>query len=209
MLAVALATITGYLLGSIPFGLLLTRAAGLGDVRKIGSGNIGATNVLRTGNKKLAALTLLLDALKGTAAVLAGGWIAAWLGQHDQADVAQLITRASLAGGLAAFVGHVFPVWLGFRGGKGVATYIGVLIGVAWPAALVFAVTWLATAAVTRYSSLSALVATLVAFLYLAMTGGSAVMPAAAALSALLIWTHRENIRRLAQGTESKIGAKG
>ena len=209
MLAVALAALTGYLLGSIPFGLLLTRAAGLGDVRKIGSGNIGATNVLRTGNKKLAALTLLLDGLKGTAAVLVGGWIASWIGTPDPAAAGAWAAKAGLAGGLAAFAGHVFPVWLGFRGGKGVATYIGVLLGVAWPAAIVFAVAWLATAALTRYSSLSALVATLVAFLYLALTVGSAVVPVAAALSALLIWTHRSNIRRLAQGTESKIGAKG
>jgi glycerol-3-phosphate acyltransferase PlsY len=210
MLAVVLSVITGYLLGSIPFGLLLTRAAGLGDVRKIGSGNIGATNVLRTGNKKLAALTLLLDALKGTAAVLVGAWMAAWLSaQEPGGGAGSLSSSVGLVGGLSAFLGHVFPVWLGFRGGKGVATYIGVLIGFAWTAALVFAVAWLVTAVITRYSSLSALVATAVAFIYLAATGGSSVVPAAAAMSALLIWTHRENIRRLAAGTESKIGAKG
>jgi glycerol-3-phosphate acyltransferase PlsY len=224
MFAVALAMIAGYLLGSIPFGLLLTRAAGLGDVRQIGSGNIGATNVLRTGNKMLAALTLLLDGLKGTAAVLVGSWIGSRFGIDDGGAIvggdaaavfarvllaAQLVAACSLAGGLGAFLGHVFPVWLGFKGGKGVATYIGVLIGFAWPAALVFAVVWLATAVVTRYSSLSALVATVVVFIYLAAAGGPLVASAIAALSALLIWTHRENIRRLAAGTESKIGAKG
>ena len=132
----------GYLLGSIPFGYLLTRAAGLGDVRAIGSGNIGATNVLRTGHKGLAALTLLLDALKGTAAVLVGHWIGA---QGGEAIV------ASLLAGLAAFVGHVFPAWLQFRGGKGVATYIGVLLGVDWRAALTFCAVWLGIALVTRY----------------------------------------------------------
>jgi glycerol-3-phosphate acyltransferase PlsY len=209
MLAVALAVITGYLLGSIPFGLLLTRAAGLGDVRKIGSGNIGATNVLRTGDKKLAALTLLLDTLKGTAAVLIGAWLGSWLAGHESTTAAPLASSAGLAGGLSAFLGHVFPVWLGFRGGKGVATYIGVLIGFAWTAALVFAVAWAATAFVTRYSSLSALVATLLVFIYLSVTGGPLVVPVIAAMSALLLWTHRENIRRLAAGTESKIGAKG
>lgn len=197
----------GYLLGSIPFGLLLTRAAGLGDVRKIGSGNIGATNVLRTGNKKLAALTLLLDALKGTAAVLVGWWIGARLIAQPQS--ADMISAAGMAAGLGAFLGHIFPVWLGFRGGKGVATYIGVLIGAAWQGALVFAVAWLVTAYVTRYSSLSALVATFAVFLYLAATGGAFVAPAVAIMSALLFWKHRENIQRLLAGTESKIGAKG
>jgi glycerol-3-phosphate acyltransferase PlsY len=138
------ALIFGYLLGSIPFGLLLTRAAGLGDVRSIGSGNIGATNVLRTGNKKLAAATLLLDALKGTAAVLLANWYAPDLG---------------LWAGFGAFLGHLFPVWLGFRGGKGVATYLGVLIALAWQVALIFAAVWLLVAIVFRYSSLAALCA--------------------------------------------------
>src|SRR5262245_4781677 len=129
----------GYLLGSIPFGVLLTRSAGLGDLRKVGSGNIGATNVLRTGRKDIAALTLILDMLKGTAAVL----IAAYLwGRH-----------AALAAALGAFLGHLFPVWLGFNGGKGVATYLGVLLGLAWPFAAVFAATWLVVALITRYSS--------------------------------------------------------
>lgn len=225
MYSITIAAIVGYLLGSIPFGLLLTRAAGMGDVRSIGSGNIGATNVLRTGSKKLAALTLLLDTLKGTAAVLVGFWIGPWLATNVGFDAAPLksgldglgevlgrlnalLITHGLAGGVGAFLGHVFPVWLGFKGGKGVATYIGVLIGFAWKAALVFAAAWLATALITRYSSLSALVATIVVFLYLALTGGPFVIPAAALISALLFWKHRENIRRLMSGTESKIGAK-
>jgi len=227
MLSITVATIVGYLLGSIPFGLLLTRAAGMGDVRSIGSGNIGATNVLRTGSKKLAALTLLLDMLKGTAAVLAGYWIGPWLATNGGLDAGAplkpgldglgevlgrvhfLLTTHGLAGGVGAFLGHVFPVWLGFKGGKGVATYIGVLIGLSWKAALVFAAAWLATALIARYSSLSALVATIVVFLYLAVAGGPFVISAVALISALLFWTHRENIRRLMSGTESKIGAKG
>src|SRR5690242_576740 len=136
----------GYLLGSIPFGLLLTRAAGLGDIRTIGSGNIGATNVLRTGNKGLAAATLLLDGLKGTAAVLIAGWF--------RGDLA-------LYAGLAAFLGHIYPIWLNFKGGKGVATYLGILAGLYWPAALVFAAIWLGVAFLTRFSSLAALTAAL------------------------------------------------
>jgi glycerol-3-phosphate acyltransferase PlsY len=225
LLPLAMLLLAGYLLGSIPFGLLLTRAAGLGDVRKIGSGNIGATNVLRTGNKKLAALTLLLDVLKGAAAVLLGLWIGSKLAGHthivaqapaisgdvvvSHAGAQSLVMAAGLVTGGGAFVGHIFPVWLGFKGGKGVATYIGVLIAAAWQAALVFAVAWLLTAYFTRYSSLSALVATFVVFIYLAATGGPFVVPAAAVISALLFWKHRENIRRLMAGTESKIGAKG
>lgn len=194
-----LAAAVGYLLGSIPFGLLLTRAAGLGDVRKIGSGNIGATNVLRTGNKGLAALTLLLDALKGTAAVLVGYWIGA------QGGVAIL---ASLIAGLAAFLGHIFPAWLGFRGGKGVATYIGVLLGVDWRAALAFCGIWLLVAILTRYSSLSALIAALVTPVGLVVAGDSATGLLAGLMSALLIYKHRANIRRLAAGEEPRIGAK-
>src|SRR5690349_9118172 len=141
--------VVGFLLGSIPFGLLLTRFAGLGDIRSIGSGNIGATNVLRTGNKKLAAATLVGDALKGTVAVLLAGWL--WGPQ------------AAIVAGLGAFLGHIFPVWLRFRGGKGVATYLGVLIGLAWPVAILFAIVWLAMAYLTRYSSLSALTASVAA----------------------------------------------
>ncbi|MFN3623637.1 MAG: glycerol-3-phosphate 1-O-acyltransferase PlsY [Hyphomicrobium sp.] len=194
-----LAVAAGYLLGSIPFGLLLTQAAGLGDVRKIGSGNIGATNVLRTGNKGLAALTLLLDALKGTAAVLIGYWI----GAHGGVAI-----LASLLAGLAAFIGHVFPVWLGFRGGKGVATYIGVLLGVDWRAAVAFCGIWLLVAFLTRYSSLSALVAALVTPVGLLLGGDPATALLAGLMSGLLIYKHRTNIRRLATGEEPRIGAK-
>ncbi|MGE0700404.1 MAG: glycerol-3-phosphate 1-O-acyltransferase PlsY [Hyphomicrobiaceae bacterium] len=202
MTVVLLALLAGYLLGSIPFGLLLTRAAGLGDVRKIGSGNIGATNVLRTGNKKLAAATLLLDGLKGTAAVLLGAWLGAAIGRPG-------VEGLGMVAGLGAFLGHIFPIWLGFKGGKGVATYIGVLIGAAWPAALVFCGAWLAVAAITKYSSLSALVSTVLVLAYLVATGGPLVGGLAAVISALLYWKHRENIRRLIAGTESRIGARG
>lgn len=188
------ALIFGYLLGSIPFGLLLTRAAGLGDVRSIGSGNIGATNVLRTGNKKLAAATLLLDALKGTAAVLLANCYAPDLG---------------LWAGFGAFLGHLFPVWLGFRGGKGVATYLGVLIALAWQVALIFAAVWLLVAIVFRYSSLAALCAAVAvpgALWFLAtpqLAGLFAVM------SVILFIKHRANIQRLASGTEGRIGTRG
>lgn len=187
----------GYILGSVPFGYLLTRAAGLGDVRKIGSGNIGATNVLRTGHKGLAALTLVLDALKGTAAVIIAHYVG---GQHG------IQILAGLLAGLGAFLGHIFPVWLGFKGGKGVATYIGVLLGVFWPAALVFCAAWLLVAIVTRYSSLSALAASLLAPVVLAYQGDNAEALLAALMSALLIWKHSSNIRRLARGEEPKIG---
>ncbi len=204
----------GYLFGSIPFGLLLTRAAGLGDVRKIGSGNIGATNVLRTGNKGLAALTLLLDMLKGTAAVLFSGYVLLPYIVEAAPSIQRSIMFAQTLpwiAGLGAFLGHVFPVWLGFKGGKGVATYIGVLL-VAPPGDLkapaVFCVVWLLTAVVTRYSSLAALVATFVTFVYFAYVGGPFVTPVVAIMSSLLFWKHRENIRRLMAGQESRIGAK-
>ncbi len=189
----------GYLLGAVPFGYLLTRAAGLGDVRAIGSGNIGATNVLRTGNKKLAALTLLLDALKGTAAVLIGYKIGALGG---------VAILASLVAGLGAFLGHLFPVWLEFKGGKGVATYIGVLIGAFWPGALIFCGIWLGMAYFTRYSSLSALVASVVTPLALVALGEVPAAILTVLMTALLLWKHRANIRRLAAGEEPKIGAK-
>ncbi|MGV1917133.1 glycerol-3-phosphate 1-O-acyltransferase PlsY [Rhizobium sp. 22-785-1] len=191
----ALAAIIGYLLGSIPFGLLLTRAAGLGDVRQIGSGNIGATNVLRTGNKKLAAATLLCDALKGTAAVL----IANALWGYE----------ASLVAGFFAFLGHLFPVWLGFKGGKGVATYIGVLLGAAPLIMLAFAAIWLITAFVTKYSSLSALVAMLIIPIVLWILGPEKTALLVTVLSIISWYMHRENIKRLLAGTESKIGKKG
>ncbi|MFD1327057.1 glycerol-3-phosphate 1-O-acyltransferase PlsY [Mycoplana ramosa] len=184
----------GYLLGSIPFGLILTRMAGLGDVRKIGSGNIGATNVLRTGNKKLAAATLLLDALKGTAAT---------------AIASRFGLEAGLAAGFAAFIGHLFPVWLGFRGGKGVATYLGVLLGLAPIVLAVFAAIWLIVAYFSRYSSLSALVATAATPVVLWFSGNEKVAALFAVLTAITWWKHRANIGRLMSGTESKIGDKG
>jgi acyl phosphate:glycerol-3-phosphate acyltransferase len=187
------AIVVGYLLGSIPFGLVLTRLAGLGDVRRIGSGNIGATNVLRTGSKSLAALTLLLDAGKGFAAALIG---------------AQWGLDAMIAAGAAAVLGHMFPVWLGFRGGKGLATALGVLIAVAWPVALVGLLIWLAVAIAFRYSSLAALVATAAAaaFAGLLVDGRRALMIVVIAL--LVIARHHENIRRLMAGTESRISFK-
>jgi glycerol-3-phosphate acyltransferase PlsY len=181
----------GYLLGSIPFGLILTRLAGLGDVRKIGSGNIGATNVLRAGSKKLAAATLILDAVKGTAAVL----LAAQWGE----------TPAMLAG-LGAFLGHLFPVWLGFRGGKGVATYIGVLLGLYWPAGVAFCVVWLLVAFATRYSSLGDLVASGASVCVLALTSQWRLAALFLLLTVLLYIRHASNIARLARGEEARIG---
>ena len=186
------ALIFGYLCGSIPFGLILTRLAGTQDLRSVGSGNIGATNVLRTGRKGLAAATLLGDALKGTAAVL--------VTQHFWGPEPAMIA------GLGAFLGHLFPVWLGFKGGKGVATYIGVLLGLAWPIALSFCLIWLATAALTRYSSLAALVASAATPVLLWIIGAPAQALLFASLSVLLCIMHRGNIVRLWQGTESRIG---
>jgi glycerol-3-phosphate acyltransferase PlsY len=189
----ALAFMLGYLLGSIPFGLILTRLTGGPDVRSIGSGNIGATNVLRTGNKSLAALTLLCDILKGTAAVL----IAAHFTDRD----------AALAAGLGAFLGHLFPLWLKFKGGKGVATYIGLLLGLYWQGALIFCALWLIVAIVTRYSSLAALVAsalTPVAMWLLGVRETALLF----LLATTLLWImHRANIARLIDGRERKIGA--
>jgi acyl phosphate:glycerol-3-phosphate acyltransferase len=188
------AFLLGYLLGSIPFGLILTRLAGTQDLRSIGSGNIGATNVLRTGHKGLAAATLISDMLKGTIAVI----IAGTFGGPD----------AAMLAALGAFLGHLFPVWLRFKGGKGVAVYIGVLIGLFWPAALVFCVLWIATAATTRYSSLSALVASFVTPIFLWWFGHLALASLFAVLTLLLFYMHRENIRRLQTGTEGRIGEK-
>lgn len=194
-LALLLALAFGYLLGAIPFGLLLTRLAGTKDIRSIGSGNIGATNVLRTGRKDLAAATLLLDALKGTAAVL--------IARHV------LGPDAALAAALGAFVGHIAPVWLGFKGGKGVATFLGVTIGLFWPAAIVFAVVWLSSAYLTRYSSLSALMAS-VATVVAATAFANDRLALLLAVLAILLWIkHHTNIRRLLDGTEGKIGQKG
>jgi acyl phosphate:glycerol-3-phosphate acyltransferase len=189
-----LALAIGYVLGSIPFGLILTRIAGTEDLRSIGSGNIGATNVLRTGRKGLAAATLLLDALKGTAAVLIGKYFG---------------PEAAALAGLGAFLGHLYPVWLGFNGGKGVATFIGVLLGLMPIAALVFVVVWLATAFATRYSSLSALVASIAAPIAVYIQGQTTLAALVALLALLIFWKHRPNIQRLLAGTEGKIGQKG
>lgn len=198
-LNVALALVFGYALGSIPFGLILTRIAGTADIRTIGSKNIGATNVLRTGRKDLAAATLLLDALKGTAAVL----IAARLGQN-----------AAILAGLGAFLGHLYPVWLKFEGGKGVATFLGVIGALWWPGLLLFGAIWLGIAYLTRYSSLAALVASLLTAITRVMLDiGGAVQTGiggvVVVMVALLWWKHKENIRRLLLGTEGKIGQKG
>ena len=184
----------GYLLGSIPFGMILTRVMGLGDLRQIGSGNIGATNVLRTGSKKAAALTLLLDGAKGAAAVL----LARWLGGETAAQIA----------GFAAFLGHCYPVWLGFKGGKGVATFLGILLAFAWPVGLAACVTWLASAFATRISSLSALIAAGSSPLWMLLLGRGDAMLMGAALVIVIFWRHRENIRRLNAGTEPRIGQK-
>ena len=184
----------GYLLGSIPFGLILTKLAGTQDLRSIGSGSVGATNVLRTGNKGLAVATLLGDALKGTIAVVLMGTYAG--------------PNAAMLAALGAFLGHLFPVWLKFKGGKGVATYIGVLIGLFWPAAVVFCVMWLAVAFATRYSSLSALVAAFVAPLFLWWFGHPALASLFVVMTLLMFYAHRENIKRLQAGTEGKIGEK-
>lgn len=188
-----LALAAGYLIGSIPFGLVLTRLAGLGDIRDIGSGNIGATNVLRTGNKPLALATLLLDSGKGAAAALL---------------LANIDPLAGLLGGGAAIIGHNFPVWLKFKGGKGVATTLGVLIAVAWPVGLAACATWLVSAAVFRYSSLAALIALALSPLYAWWLGQTNVAVLAAMLATLSFIRHHENIARLLKGAESKIGGK-
>jgi acyl phosphate:glycerol-3-phosphate acyltransferase len=202
VLTLLMAALGGYLVGSIPFGVLLTRAAGAGDVRSIGSGNIGATNVLRTGRKDLALATLILDAGKGAAALL----IARAITDNDAV--------AAIAGG-AAFLGHLYPVWLGFKGGKGVATFFGLMLAAAWPLGLVAAAVWLLTAAVFRVSSLSALVATVVtpvlALMPIALlnlpTSNSVFLLALAAMA--LIWLrHFDNIIRLIKGKEPRIGTK-
>ncbi len=189
----AAAAIVGYLLGSIPFGLVLSRLGGHGDIRRIGSGNIGATNVLRTGSKALAALTLLLDLTKGAAAVVVvGGWGA----------------EAALVAGGCAVIGHMFPVWLGFRGGKGVATALGVLFVLAWPVALVAALVWLAVALLSRYSSLAALVATLAGAVLAVLVADKATAIVIVGIALLVVLRHHENIRRLIAGSESRISLR-
>ena len=187
------AIVIGYLFGSIPFGLVLTRLAGYGDIRAIGSGNIGATNVLRTGNKALAALTLVLDAAKGVAAVLIG---AIWG------------VDAMLAAGAAVVLGHMFPVWIGFRGGKGLATALGVVIVIAWPVAVIAGLVWVAVAIAFRYSSLAALAATAVAAACSGLIGDGRRALLIAAIALVVIARHHENIRRLIAGTESRISFK-
>src|SRR5919197_4162473 len=190
----------GYLLGSIPVGLVLTRLAGTGDIRAIGSGNIGATNVLRTGRKGLAAATLIGDALKGTLAILL-------IYYYYGSDYRYFADELALPAAAGAFLGHLFPVWLGFKGGKGVATYVGLLLALTWPVAIAFVLIWLAVAALTRYSSLAALVASAATPFALWLMGDR---PEAVlfALLTLLLWVmHRGNIARLVKGTEGKIGA--
>lgn len=187
------ALVLGYVLGSIPFGLVLTRMAGAGDLRTIGSGNIGATNVLRTGRKGLAALTLLLDAAKGAAAVL--------IAQSIRADL-------GLIAGLAAFLGHCYPVWLRFRGGKGVATYLGIVLALASPVGLVFAAVWLGALALLRYSSVGGMAAAVAAPVAAAAWGEFQLAVLLIAMTLIVLWKHRANIERLLAGEEPRVGAK-
>ncbi len=182
----------GYLCGTIPFGLILTKSAGLGDIRSIGSGNIGATNVLRTGNKKVAALTLVLDALKGTLPALLMGWLFG--------------PQAAVLAGLAAFFGHLFPLWLGFKGGKGVATTIGVLFGLFWPLGLIFIAVWIAMAVLFRTSSLSALTASFLSPVAAFLVGRSDLILPAAIMGVAVFLTHRTNIARILKGEEPRLG---
>jgi glycerol-3-phosphate acyltransferase PlsY len=197
----AAAVIGGYLLGSIPFGVIVTRLAGAGDLRSIGSGNIGATNVLRTGRKGLALVTLLGDGGKGALAVL-GAWLAT-----RQAGAATQASLVALAAG-AAFLGHLFPVWLRFRGGKGVATFLGVMLAAAWPAGLLACASWLLIAKVFKFSSLSALIAAALAPVYVLLLGRPhAIAWLALGMAALIYLRHGDNIRRLLKGEEPRIGA--
>ncbi|SDN56158.1 glycerol-3-phosphate acyltransferase PlsY [Lutimaribacter pacificus] len=186
--------VAGYLLGSIPFGVVLTRALGLGNLREIGSGNIGATNVLRTGNRPAAALTLLLDGAKGAVAVL----LARAMAGEDAAQLA----------GLMAFVGHVFPVWLGFRGGKGVATFLGIMLALSWPVGIVLCLTWLIVAFSARISSLAAITAAAASTIWIMILVQGQMFGLGVVLTLLVFWTHRTNIARLRAGTEPKIGQK-
>ena len=200
-LQIGVAIVGGYLLGSVPFGVIVMRAAGAGDPRAIGSGNIGATNVLRSGRKGLAALTLLGDGGKGAIAVLI-----AWLATRGD-DLQTQALATSLAGG-AAFLGHLFPVWLGFKGGKGVATFFGTLLAAAWPVGLAAGATWIAIAFVFRISSLGALTAALLAPLYALLLGRPVIAALAAFMGLLIYIRHAANIRRLLKGEEPRIGAK-
>jgi len=198
LLIAAVCVVAGYLLGSIPFGVIATRLAGAGDLRSIGSGSIGATNVLRTGRRDLALITLLGDGGKGAVAVLLAQWLAG------------SVEAAAIAGG-AAFVGHLFPVWLGFKGGKGVATFFGTMIAIAWPAGLLAGATWLLLAAIFRYSSLAGLTAAALAPLYVFLTNQTpeAKLWLAAFMAVLIFIRHHANIRRLIRGEEPRIGAGG
>ncbi|NQY60549.1 glycerol-3-phosphate 1-O-acyltransferase PlsY [Cognatishimia sp.] len=189
-----LAAMLGYLLGSIPFGMVLAKLMGLGNLRDIGSGNIGATNVLRTGSKTAAALTLVLDGGKGAVAVFAAR---AWIGE----DAAQIA-------GLLAFVGHCFPVWLRFQGGKGVATFLGLMLALFWPVGIACCLTWLATAVVSRISSLSALVASASSVLWVILLDHPELLAACVILSCLIFWRHKGNIMRIASGKEPRIGSR-
>ena len=190
---IILAVAIGYFLGSIPFGLLLTRMAGKGDIRAIGSGNIGATNVLRTGSKKLAAATLLLDALKGTAAVLLA---------H------RFLPGGEVAAAAGAMIGHLYPVWLKFRGGKGVATFLGVLAGLTPAGALIYAIVWIGLLLIVRISSVAGMAAAASAPIVAAIQGEESLYPLLVALAILVIWKHRDNIRRLRVGEEPRIGSR-
>ena len=189
-----LALLGGYLIGSVPFGLLLSLAAGKGDIREIGSGNIGATNVLRTGSKELAVATLLLDGAKG--------FLAVWLAWRYLPEAAPLAA-------LGAVLGHCFPVWLRFKGGKGVATMLGVCLGLAWPIGLAYAAVWLAMLAITRISSASGMSAAVAAPVAAAATGRLELVPVLAAITAVVVWQHRANIARLRSGSEPKVGSRG
>lgn len=194
IMTLVLAALAGYLFGAIPFGIVMAKVFGLGNLRAIGSGNIGATNVLRTGNKLAAFLTLILDAGKAGIAVLLAGALFGEL--------------AGLVAGLAAFVGHCYPVWLGFKGGKGVATFFGLIFAACWPVGLATGATWLVIAALSRYSSLSALIASALTPVYAATLGGTLMVPFLIVLALLIFWRHTENIQRLLKGTEGKIGSK-
>ena len=196
-MTIFLLTAAGYLLGSIPFGVLLTRAFGAGDLRQIGSGNIGATNVLRTGRKELAAATLILDGAKGAVAVLLARHFVPQLGDH-----------AAMIAGAAAMIGHCYPVWLKFRGGKGVATLLGLALALAWPVGLVFAAVWLGTVLLLRISSLGGMAGAVAAPVAALALGYPVYAVGLAGLAVIVLWRHRENIARLRAGTEPRVGAK-
>ena len=199
-----LAFLLGYASGSIPFGLLLTRAAGMGDVRSIGSGNIGATNVLRTGNKGLAAGTLLLDFLKGLVPVLLAGWL--WANDGPLAGGASDADLAMSLAALGAVLGHCFPVWLRFRGGKGVATNAGVAFGLGWPIGLAYAAVWIAMLALIRISSVAGMSAVVAAALAALLLGYERFAPVLALIALIIVWLHRANIARLMKGEEPRVG---